>query len=697
MARRLFLLALIAGALAHPASQAVAAPPQIEATYVTGVTATSANLRAEIDPKGLATTYRFEYLTLSAYEANVKAAKEPFSGALKAPPGGSASAGSGSAAVLVTQHLSSLKAATLYRFRAIATNAGGTTTGPERPFGTQEPTNAFALLDNRGWEMVSPVDKNGGEIQAPEAIFGGGAFQASSDGQSLTYSSADSFAGGAGAPPGSQYLATRTGAGWATANITAPLEAGGYGDQPDGVPYRLFSTDLARALLQDPRRCAEGNPCPRSYSLRGGSGAELASTPEQLGLVFEGASEDLHHFVFASPTGLFGWSGAGGLSQLTATATAALAAPSGAISADGSRTYFTAAGDLYLRQGAQTKQVDQAQGGGGAFQVASTDGRYAFFIKAEHLYRWDANTEVATDLTPAGTVQGVLGASADGTHAYYANASGLFLWSAGTTEVAPGPAALSSYPPATGTARVSPDGTHLLFLSTAELTGYEADGARETFLYGPPPAGGQPRLTCISCNPTGERPEGSASIPTAIANGTTQAYKPRALSANGQRAFFESADDLSPQDSNNATDVYQWEAQGEGSCAKEGGCVQLISSGRAEGAARFIDASADASDAFFLTDASLAFGDPGSYDLYDARVNGGFPDPPNTIACEGDACQPLPEAPDDPPVGTLVANGGNPARRFARVKDAKGQKPKKKGKHKKKHGKAKHRKQGGRK
>jgi hypothetical protein len=757
VSRPLALLALIAGGLALLASSASAASaPQVKATWVTDVTATSANLRTEINPGGAATTYHFEYLTLAAYEANLKAAKDPFTGATKAPLSGSASVGAGSLAVERVQHVSGLTPTSVYRFRVVATNSLKTTTGPERSLGTEAPSNAFALLDNRGWEMVSPVDKNGGAIQAPEAIFGGGVFQAAANGQSLAYSSADSFGAGAqGAPAGSQYIATRNGGGWQTQNITTPLLAGSYGQSPDGVPYQLFSGDLSNGLLSNGQRCrGKVGECPvinpplpgsgavagyRDYYLRSGDGsfksllssADLAHTslgPEQLEVDFVGASADLTHVVLsicaalsanaievAAPGGCAGQnlyeSGEGSLRAINllpgetkTTPGAVLAAPAGAISTDGKRVYVTQLedGPIYLSEaGAPSKALPGTTGEVAAFQTASADGRYAFFTKGAHLYRYDATSGIATDLTPAGGVQGVLGTSADGSAVYYLDATGLMRWTQGTTTQLAGganAAAPSSFPPATGTARVSPDGAHLLFLSTEELTGYENNGAMEVFLYGPPPTGGAPKLTCVSCNPTGERPQGASAIPGAVANGqgeaATRAYKPRALSANGQRVFFESTDDLSIQDSNNATDVYQWEAQGEGDCAREGGCTQLISSGRSSEASVFIDASADGSDAFFLTEASLAFGDPGSFDLYDARVGGGFPAPPNFIACDGDACQPLPEAPEDPTPGTLVANGGNPAQRFVKVSEGKKGKPHKpKGKHKKKH----HKRHGGKK
>lgn len=205
-----------------------------------------------------------------------------------------------------------------------------------------------------------------------------------------------------------------------------------------------------------------------------------------------------------------------------------------------------------------------------------------------------------------------------------------------------------------------------------------------------------PRLTCVSCNPTGERPQGGSSIPGAIANGkaegSTRAYKPRALSSDGTRVFFDSDDVLVSTDSNNRQDVYEWEAAGAGDCAREGGCVALVSSGRSSEASTFLDASASGSDAFFLTDSSLVPSDPGSFDVYDFREGGGFPPAPAPIPCNGDACQPLPEAPEDPTPGTLVRNAGNPALRFTKPKTKK-----KKHHHKKKHHNKAAKKKGGRK
>jgi hypothetical protein len=573
-----------------------------------------------------------------------------------------------------------------------------------------------ALPDKRGWELVSPIDKNGGDVAPPEALAGGGALQAASQGGLITYSSATSFAGGAGAPAASQYVAARGAGGWQALSISTPLFSGSYDFADQGVPYRLFSSELSRALLLNGDRCrAEASECPvanpplpgtdapagfQDYYLREGSSFEAligqsdiagrGLDPASFEVKLDGATPDLGAVVLSSCAALTddaieGCGGAGpnlylwkkstgGLTLLSAAPGAVLAAQTGAISTDGSRVYAYQLedGPLALREGGTTFPVSV---GAASFQAASTDGQIAYYTEAAHLYRYAAATHSATGLTPAGGVKGVLGASADGSVVYFQDAAGLERWSEGTTTtVAPGQGAAlpSDYPPATGTSRVSADGATLLFLSGEELTGYDNTDKvsglpdSELFLYDSSAS----TLKCISCNPRGaRRPIGPSSIPGAIANGSSfAAYKPRALSANGRRVFFDSADALLAADSNSnvatgagITDVYQWEAQGEGSCAAAAGCISILSGGALPQGATFADASADGSDAYLLTAASLIPADPGSIDLYDAKAGGGFPEAAPQIPCEGDACQILPAAPPDPSLATLAKGAGNPA------------------------------------
>ena len=735
--RRILYITVVIAAMALGASSAQAAPPVVTGTWVTDVGTTAANLRAEINPSGQPTTYLFEYTSDTTYRA------KGFAGASRIPATGVAI---GTGAVL--QHVAGLEPNTGYRFRAVATNNDGVIAGAIRRFLTREAEPVFTLPDSRGWEMVSPTNKNGGSIQSFGANFGGGVIQAAAQGGTITYTSSSSFQEPQGAPGAGQYISRRGDAAWSTENVTPPGVSGSYpGDPVSGVPYQIFSSDLGTALLSNGRRCRKSvtKQCPvenpplagsgapagfRNYYVRdnsnGSFGALLTSADlaglklgaEDFELALVGATPGLDHIVLSScaaltanATEVAGSEGecndskqnlymksGSALPQLinllpgdsTGTPGATLAAQSGAISADGSRVYWNDGNNLYLRDGGQTKQVDALAGGGGTLQTASADGSVAYFTTGElvtppthpeetpeeeelsapffslHLWRYVAATDTATDLTPFGGVLGVLGTSDDGTYVYYASRptflapGGVFLWHSGTVTPVAASVATNSYPPTTGTARVSADGRHLLFVSSAfELTGYDSRNIGtgkpdpEVYLFTAPGAINSGNV-CVSCNPFGERPTGAASLPGASPNGADglDSYKPRVISADSRRVFFDTFDTLASQDTNEAKDVYEWEEGGSGNCVRPDGCINLISSGRAENGASFLDAAVDGSDAFFLTDGSLVPSDPGAYDVYDARVGGGYPLPPNPVPCFGDTCQPLPPEPEDPTPGT---------------------------------------------
>lgn len=740
--------ALSFGCLLAGASPASAAPPQIISVAVGegSVSATGATLIGQVNPEGAQTSYRFEYLSEAAYEANLAVGGDPFAGAAFAPASGAGPVGAGTTPAPVSQHLAGLTPETAYRFRLRVAHSGEEAVfGPTRPFATAPATNVFELLDHRAWELVSPVDKAGGAIQPPGQISGGGVFQAAAGGGSITYSSADSFGEGAqGAPAGSQYLATRGTGGWATANITTPLLSGSYGSAPNGVPYQLFSSDLGLGLLSNGERCRgeAGGECPvanpplpgsgapagyRDYYRRDASGSfeslltagDLTHTslgPDEFELRLVASTPDLAHVVLSScaaltadatevaasggcdPEGqnLYEWSAGSGLALLNllpgdtaGTPGARIAAPNGAIPSDGSRVYFQIGEDVYLREAGATKAVPV--GPGAEFATASpNDGSIAYLIEAGKLLSYSATTGTVTPLTSASGAEGVLGTSGDGGVVYYAEGGAVFRSAGGAVTEVAASALPSDWLASGGTSRVTADGSHLLFLSAAELTGYPSEGKTEAFLYRSSPGGGAPALTCVSCNPSGERPQGSAAFPGRRRNGTgagASTYEPRVLSADGQRVFFESADGLVAQDTNQRTDVYEWEAAGEGTCTRPGGCVQLISGGRDHEPSYFLDADAGGSEAFFLTAGSLDPRDPGSYDVYVAREGGGFSIPAAPVPCVADACQSLPEAPEDPTPGTLVQNSGNPPLTVT------GAKAKSKHKHKK-HTKHKHKVQG---
>jgi len=213
------------------------------------------------------------------------------------------------------------------------------------------------------------------------------------------------------------------------------------------------------------------------------------------------------------------------------------------------------------------------------------------------------------------------------------------------------------------TSRVSPNGRYLTFMSGRSITGYNNSDVNsgqpdeEVYRYD----GQTNRLSCASCNPSGQRPLGVLDTPNAgegvgllidrpqiwstsrvddnpwlagslpgwehVESRDRAIYQSRYLENNG-RLYFNSSDALVPQDTNGKEDVYQYEPEGLAGCtsssatfsAKSGGCVSLISSGSSEKESAFLDASESGGDVFFLTAAKLLPQDVDtSFDVYDAH------------------------------------------------------------------------------
>jgi hypothetical protein len=259
--------------------------------------------------------------------------------------------------------------------------------------------------------------------------------------------------------------------------------------------------------------------------------------------------------------------------------------------------------------------------------------------------------------------------------------------------------------PVKHTARVTPDGRHLAFMSNVRpaLGGFDnadqnsGQPDAEVYLYDAT----SEEVHCVSCNRTGARPLGhelevggfttglwaAAQIPT----WQNQLYASRILSVEGDRLFFESTDVLVAADTNGKTDVYEWESPGTGGCnealttynpAAEG-CVDLISSGKSAFPSEFVDADASGQDVFFATLEGLIPQDYGLVDIYDAREGGGFA-PPSAPApeCEGSSCQSPPPDPQAPsPASSGFVGPGSPPQKAKKKKCPKGKRAvKRKGK-----------------
>jgi hypothetical protein len=226
-------------------------------------------------------------------------------------------------------------------------------------------------LDSRAWELVSPVEKNGGEV----APWGQGVLQAAAQGGAVAYASEASFGEAAGAAPLSEYLATRGAAGWSTQNLTPPLVAGTYSAAGgDADPYLAFSADLGRALLSSGWACRGASPCAEENTPLGPGGpagyrnlyrregstyaplitnanfaAHLPPDPSEFQLAFEGASPGLDPIYLRAAGQLYEWS-AGALTPIASVPPPpAEPAPPGGIAtlgpvasaAGGARIFFT--------------------------------------------------------------------------------------------------------------------------------------------------------------------------------------------------------------------------------------------------------------------------------------------------------------------------------------------------------------------
>ncbi len=140
-----------------------AQPPDITASTSSNVTASTADLIAEINPNGFSTNYHFEYGTTPAY------------GQVVPIPDGDI--GGGEEAVNVVQHLENLEVGATYHFRVVAENEWGEDATGDQTFAfftancpnahLRQQTGAAYLPDCRAYELVSP------EVAGPVQLFPG--------------------------------------------------------------------------------------------------------------------------------------------------------------------------------------------------------------------------------------------------------------------------------------------------------------------------------------------------------------------------------------------------------------------------------------------------------------------------------------------------------------------------------------------
>jgi hypothetical protein len=353
---------------------------------------------------------------------------------------------------------------------------------------------------------------------------------------------------------------------------------------------------------------------------------------------------------------------------------------------------------LYMRvDGRETVEISAPEGvsvsrserGEAAFDGASADGRRVFFTSNTaltpgagmglYLYEYDVEAEAGHRLTLiAGGVPhaerefinpSVL-VSEDGSTVYYEAGRSIFRYETATRRTS-FVAIHRETPLENEPMYTTPDGRFLVFPSGGsgesgpliagprglpELV-EESRGADHDELYRYDAADGS--VTCVSCGEGVAPARGSANVPlpTRSLLGTQDSQRVAvSISEDGRRVFFQSSAKLVPQDTNESTadqegttelgvgaDTYEWEAYGTEEapgvfCRVVVGCTHLISVGEAVGPETFLGASSNGRDVFFISAAQLVpQATPEFTNIYDARMDGGFPSPARAVECT--SCQ----------------------------------------------------------
>jgi hypothetical protein len=371
-----------------------------------------------------------------------------------------------------------------------------------------------------------------------------------------------------------------------------------------------------------------------------------------------------------------------------------------AVSDDGTKVFFESPTPgsgtptkVYMRDTAAgtTTPVSQNTTSDAIYAGATPDGSKVFFISSEaltpddadtdpDLYMYDTGTGTLTRVshgingTDDASVAGVVAISNNGAHVYFAAMHPLSSDNFGGTDGAPN---IYRYDTATNNtsfvatlsssfndsnvysgsdvnhaAVTTPNGRTLVFTSDANLTSYDAQGHVEAFVYHMFPQG----LACASCRTDGSAPHGDANLGIRNDRGYEFSWS-NPVSDDGTRVFFNTTDTLVGDDVNGnnpngaSQDVYEYN-----------GVPNLISSGHSTFPSFLGTVSPSGDDVFFFTREALVSSDVdgGEIDIYDARVNGGFPSAPPIVPCEGDACRGnASAAPFLPTPSTTTAQGGN--------------------------------------
>jgi NHL repeat len=665
---------------------------------------TEAKLGALVNPGGAQTTYRFEYDTHEYREGEgPHGVSVPFPGGT-AGEGFSQRAVWASARNLQPGTTYYYRAVvTNARGTAVGPQQTFTTESVAQAACPNEDVRggfSAALPDCRAYELVTSTGATSAEPDSGHvegSVFPGGGFtsnQAADDGDRFAFISLEVMPGSQSA--GLEFISTRGADGWSIEDAL-PLQpyTGDRCPIKDDSNVAAFSTDLSESVIKVnnyrsetsfPSEChveaeavevAPGeSPEVENLLLRdneNGSYRLINVTPPGVTPTepsFIAASSDLSVVIFAerakltpealdNTENLYEWrAGAVRLLRLTSPSGAPVEGSVVDVSADGSEVIFTADGKLYARlnHGERVVQLDGAQGGsgpggGGALAAVSTDGQQVFFTddatagltndtvpgSGSNLYRYEVSTGRLSDLTPVADAEATItGSNEDGSSVYF-SADGVLTGSQanqlGETAQAgegnlyldhDGTITFVTHTGQTVSTVMSSNGAYLAFGPRASSASSFNHG--EIYLY----SEASNRFECASCNPDGEATTGMV-LPTGNPHGV-----PHPVSDNGQ-VFFETAEALLPGDTDGQVDVYEFDWSSG---------LHLISSGTSHSESHLLDVSPSGDDVFFLTRQALVSqaNSQEANKIYDARVDGGFPEvAPPPVCATADACRSAPE------------------------------------------------------
>jgi hypothetical protein len=214
--------------------------PSVENVIASAVSSEDATLRAQINNHGADATYRFEYGTADCATSACTAAPVP---------AGDASASGEPVAVAQTLHY--LQPDVTYHYRLIASNSVGERASSDQTFHTFATGSGFQLPDGRAWELVSPVEKNGGGVASVVTRT-----RAAAEGNAVAYVSLAGFGDVAGMGANGEYESVRDATpgtqGWSTHSIMpklAPVSANAVFTAGLSLYTGEFSSDLNAGVL----------------------------------------------------------------------------------------------------------------------------------------------------------------------------------------------------------------------------------------------------------------------------------------------------------------------------------------------------------------------------------------------------------------------------------------------------------------